>query len=118
VGEEEVVCVDDGAPRAADAPGLGERAAWETAEDVEEHVVGEVDAVAVVVGLVHMGGRPAVWCARMNSGKGSDRWIDGEPQKERYRIGGVRSSGGRNRSSFIWRKQEIDPVSRFRAGVV
>jgi hypothetical protein len=76
VGEEEVVCVDDGAPRAADAPGLGERAAWETAEDVEEHVVGEVDAVAVVVGLVHMGGRPAVVRAdELGEGLRSvDRW--------------------------------------------
>ena len=34
--EEELVGVDNGAPRAADAPGLGERAAGEAAEDVEE----------------------------------------------------------------------------------
>ncbi|KAF0891858.1 hypothetical protein E2562_011258 [Oryza meyeriana var. granulata] len=38
-GKEEAVFVDDGAPRAADAPGRGEGAAREAAEDVEEHVV-------------------------------------------------------------------------------
>ena len=45
---------DDRAPRATDAPGLGERAAGEAAEDVEEHVVGEADSVPVGIGPVHL----------------------------------------------------------------
>jgi hypothetical protein len=59
VRKQEVVAVDDGTPRAADAAGLGERAAWQTAEDVEEQVVGEAGAVAVAVGPVHLAGRRA-----------------------------------------------------------
>jgi hypothetical protein len=51
VGKEEAVGVDDGAPRAADAAGLGEGAAGEAAEDVDEHVVGEADAVGIIVGI-------------------------------------------------------------------
>jgi hypothetical protein len=49
VRKEEVVGVDDVAPRAADAPGHGEATARETSEDVEEEVVGEADAVAGVL---------------------------------------------------------------------
>lgn len=37
--------VDDGAPREADAPGPGEGAASEAAEDAEEDVAGEAQAV-------------------------------------------------------------------------
>jgi hypothetical protein len=58
VRKEEVVGVDGVTPGVADAPGLGERAAREAAEDVEENIVGEADAVAVVP--VHRAGRR--WC--------------------------------------------------------
>jgi hypothetical protein len=51
VRKQKVLVVDGVAPHAADAPGLGEGAAREAAEDVEEHVVREADSVAV--GLVH-----------------------------------------------------------------
>jgi hypothetical protein len=53
VRAEEVVRVDHGAQRAANAPGAGEGARREEAEDVEEHVVGETDAVPVVATDVH-----------------------------------------------------------------
>ena len=55
--KEEIVGVDHGAPRAADAPASGEGAAGEAAEDVEEHVVGKTDAVAgvTVVCGIHRG---------------------------------------------------------------
>ncbi|XP_044415402.1 phragmoplastin DRP1A-like [Triticum aestivum] len=46
VREEELVGVDYGAPH---APRLGKGAAWEVAEDVEEHSGGEADGVAVAV---------------------------------------------------------------------
>ena len=41
----EAMGVDDGTPRAADAPGPRPGAFREPAEDVEEHVVGEADVV-------------------------------------------------------------------------
>ena len=67
--KEELVGVDDRAPRATDAPGLGERAAGETAEDVEEHVVRE--AYAVAVGPVHLAGGLA---RAVGLAEGADRW--------------------------------------------
>lgn len=45
---EEVVGVDEVAPRRADAPELGEGAAGEAPEDFDEHVVGEIDVGAAV----------------------------------------------------------------------
>lgn len=72
VGEEELVGVDDGAPHAADPTGLGQRAAGELAEDIDEHVVGEADAVAIAIaiGPVHLA-RPASrrGCRSTNSEK-------------------------------------------------
>jgi hypothetical protein len=57
IRKQEVVGVDGVTPGAADKPGLGERAAREAAENVEEHVVGEADAVSVAFGPVHVAGR-------------------------------------------------------------
>jgi hypothetical protein len=104
--------VDGVAPHAADAPGLGKRAAREAAEDVEEHVVREADSVAVC--LVHrLCSRRAV--VRISSEKGSD------PQRQ-VQVGGDRSSGFISRKQkyirFYIEETEIDPVSRFRAGAV
>ena len=50
------MAVDDCAPRAADPPGLRERAAGELAEDVEEHVIGEAQAGGISV-AIHLAGR-------------------------------------------------------------
>jgi hypothetical protein len=69
IGKEEVVGVHHGAPQPADAAGLGKGAAREAAEDVDEHVVGEADAVGVVVGIhpaghqvaCALGGYDAIW---------------------------------------------------------
>ena len=65
---DEAMSVDDGTPRPADAPGPRPGAFWEQAEDVEEHVVGEADAVAAVLAGVHrddrLAARPSNVCTR------------------------------------------------------
>jgi hypothetical protein len=78
IRKQEVVGVDGVAPGAADKPGLGERAAREAAENVEEHVVGEADTVAVAFGPVHVAGRRR--CGSNRKGKAP---IEGSMERDR-----------------------------------
>jgi hypothetical protein len=57
--EDEFMGFDDGTPRAADAAGPGEGVRGEAVDDVQEHIVGEAEAIAAAVAGVHRDGAVA-----------------------------------------------------------